>query len=79
MVAGTVTFGAESEASATVNPAGGAAPLIVIVPVIVPPPYAGLGKIESPVRAIGLIVSVAACAAPVVTAEIDEVAAAFEV
>lgn len=38
MVAGTVTVGAESEANATVKPAGGAAALIVIVPVIGAPP-----------------------------------------
>ena len=79
IVAGTVTFGAESEAMLTVKPAGGAAEPIVTVPVIVPPPYAGLGAIENPVKTIGFIVRVAVAAVPVVTAEIVEVAAAFAV
>jgi len=37
-VAGTVTVGPKSEVRATENPAGGAAELIVTVPVVVPPP-----------------------------------------
>jgi hypothetical protein len=71
MVAGTVTV-PWSELKLTVKPAGGAAELIVIVPVIVPPPYAGEGRTEKPVRLIPLIVSVAfwelAPTDPVITA-----------
>ena len=74
IVEGTVTPGARSEANATVNPAGGAAWLIVIVPVIVPPPYAGEGRTEKPVRLIALIVKVAVCVlAPIFAVIVAEV------
>jgi len=58
-VAGTVTKAVKSELAATEKPAGGAAELSVSVPVIVPPPYPGLGATEKPVKAIGLIVKAA--------------------
>lgn len=73
IVAGTVTP-AVSDDSPTVNPAGGAGVVIVTDPVIVPPPYAGLGAIENVVMLIALIVNVAvaelAPAVPVIVAEV---------
>jgi hypothetical protein len=54
-VAGTVTC-ATSEPSATLKPPVGAAALKVTVPVIVPPPYAGLGTTVKPVRVVALAV-----------------------
>lgn len=59
--AGTVTVGPRSEVRLTTKPDGGAAALIVTVPVIVPPPYAGDGRMLNAVRLIALIVSVALC------------------
>ena len=77
-VAGSVTVVWSSE-TATTKPAGGAAALIVTVPVIVPPPYAGLGKIDRPVKAMASIVSVAVAVLVPKVAVIVEVVFAPEV
>jgi len=56
-----------SELSATLKPPVGAAALSVTVPVIVPPPYAGLGTTVNPVRVVALAVRLEGCELATVT------------
>lgn len=68
-----------STASETAKPFCGAAPLMVTLPVIVPPPYAGSGRTEKPVKLSASIVSVADWVLVPTVAEIDDVVFAPDV